>query len=371
MSAPHLHIISFDVPLPANYGGVIDVWYKIKALHDLGVKITLHAFTYGRAPATELNQYCKAVYYYERSSSWRHGFASKPYIVLSRANRQLLENLQKDEAPILFEGLHSCAFLDAHELKHRLKIVRTHNIEHDYYNALAHVESNWIKSLYFKREAKKLKVFESVLNNAEHIIAISPADTAQLQTRYKNVTHVMAFHAYNTVTAQEGKGDYCLYHGNLAVGENNEAALFLIREVFASGKHRLIIAGNNPCAILKHAVAEHKNIELRSDISTAEIDNLITNAQINVLPTFQATGIKLKLLAALFQGRHCLVNDHMIANTGLESVCERANTALAWRLAIDRLMHEPFATERLQLRQTILEKSFSNLANAEKIKTLL
>ncbi len=371
MSAPQLHIISFDVPLPANYGGVIDVWYKIKALRELGVEITLHAFTYGRTPAQELNQYCKKVYYYERSSSWLHGLAAKPYIVLSRANRQLLENLQNDEAPILFEGLHSCAFLDAPELKHRLKIVRTHNIEHDYYEALARVESNWIKSLYFKREARKLKVFESVLKHAQHIIAISPADTKQLQTRYKNVKHVMAFHAYSTVTAQEGKGDYCLYHGNLAVGENNEAALFLIREVFASGKHRLIIAGNNPCPTLKNAVAEHKNIELRSDISTAEIDNLIANAQINVLPTFQATGIKLKLLAALFQGRHCLVNDHMIANTGLESVCEHANTGTEWRSAVDRLMNEPFATEQLQLRQTILGSSFSNLANAQKIKALL
>ena len=35
----HLHIISFDVPYPANYGGVIDVFYKLKALHAEGIKI--------------------------------------------------------------------------------------------------------------------------------------------------------------------------------------------------------------------------------------------------------------------------------------------------------------------------------------------
>ena len=28
----HLHIIAFNVPYPANYGGVIDVFYRIKAL---------------------------------------------------------------------------------------------------------------------------------------------------------------------------------------------------------------------------------------------------------------------------------------------------------------------------------------------------
>ena len=28
----HLHIVSFNVPWPADYGGVIDVYYRIKAV---------------------------------------------------------------------------------------------------------------------------------------------------------------------------------------------------------------------------------------------------------------------------------------------------------------------------------------------------
>jgi hypothetical protein len=50
----HLHIISFDVPYPANYGGVIDVFYKLKNLHKAGVKIILHCFEYGRGEQKEL-----------------------------------------------------------------------------------------------------------------------------------------------------------------------------------------------------------------------------------------------------------------------------------------------------------------------------
>jgi len=42
-----LHIVSFDVPYPANYGGVIDVFYKLKALHSLGIEIYFHVFEYG------------------------------------------------------------------------------------------------------------------------------------------------------------------------------------------------------------------------------------------------------------------------------------------------------------------------------------
>ncbi|RXM39833.1 hypothetical protein BOQ62_09820 [Chryseobacterium sp. CH21] len=39
-----LHIISFNDPYPPTYGGIIDVYYKIKALSALGIKIHLHCF---------------------------------------------------------------------------------------------------------------------------------------------------------------------------------------------------------------------------------------------------------------------------------------------------------------------------------------
>ena len=33
-----VHIVSFNVPYPADYGGVIDVFYKLKSLHSLRCK---------------------------------------------------------------------------------------------------------------------------------------------------------------------------------------------------------------------------------------------------------------------------------------------------------------------------------------------
>ena len=44
ISKNQLHIVSFDVPYPPNYGGVIDVFYKLKALFDLGIEIYFHTF---------------------------------------------------------------------------------------------------------------------------------------------------------------------------------------------------------------------------------------------------------------------------------------------------------------------------------------
>ena len=56
MTDQHVHIISLDVPFPADYGGVIDIFYKIKWLHKAGVKIHLHCFSNGRPPQDELDE---------------------------------------------------------------------------------------------------------------------------------------------------------------------------------------------------------------------------------------------------------------------------------------------------------------------------
>jgi hypothetical protein len=46
MQGKPLHIVSFDNPYPPVYGGIIDVYYKLKALHALGFEIYLHCFVY-------------------------------------------------------------------------------------------------------------------------------------------------------------------------------------------------------------------------------------------------------------------------------------------------------------------------------------
>jgi len=148
-----IHIISFDIPFPADYGGVIDVFFKIKTLRSLGLNIILHCYEYGRKRQEELEKYCQKVYYYERHISKTNLFKTKPYIVASRNSKELLDNLLKDNYPIIFEGLHSCFYLDEKQLKTRKKIVRTHNIEHEYYNNLASVERNIFKKYYFLNEA--------------------------------------------------------------------------------------------------------------------------------------------------------------------------------------------------------------------------
>ena len=44
MPNKYLHIVSFDVPYPANYGGVIDVYYKLVALKKAGIDYKIYIY---------------------------------------------------------------------------------------------------------------------------------------------------------------------------------------------------------------------------------------------------------------------------------------------------------------------------------------
>lgn len=371
MTEKHLHIISFDVPYPANYGGVIDVFYKIKALHAHGVKVHLHCFEYGRAEALSLESICEKVYYYKRNMSKSLLLNTLPFVVVTRSSEKLMENLLRDTYPILFEGLHSCFHLNDDRLMGRIKIVRTHNIEHDYYKNLQIVEKRFFKKIYFKTEGKKLERFEKIFKKADYVAAISPADAMALSTRYKNVHHITAFHPNEAVKIKEGIGKFCLYHGNLEVGENNEAALYLVNQVFSKIKTPLIIAGRKPSKELVSAVSNYSHISIKANINTQDIDELIKTAQINVLPTFQATGIKLKLLVALFTGRHCIVNSLMAANTGLEKLCSIQDSPESMTKEISRLFELQFDMQEKQKREAILIENFSNENNVKKLICLI
>ncbi len=366
-----IHIISFDVPFPPSYGGVIDVYYKIKALFDLGIGVHLHCYKYGRLEAKELNEICASVNYYKRERFSNPYIGSVPYIVRTRNTRRLLSNLMLDNFPILFEGLHSCCHLTNPALEPRFKMVRMHNIEHHYYTNLAKVERNIAKKYFFTLESKRLSNFEFTLKHANCLLSISPNDKKYLEAKFENVVYLPAFHPNKTVETKVGKGNFVLYHGNLEVGENDEAALYLVNEVFSKIKLPCVIAGNNPSLLLKQLVRKHANITLIENTTIDSIHALINEAQINVLPTFQATGIKLKLINALFLGRHCVVNSPMIANTGLQDLCILGNDAQHMVAAIEDAFDNEITEADIVLRKQFFGMHFNNLESAEKIITLI
>lgn len=366
----HLHIISFNIPYPADYGGVIDVFYRLKALCEAGIKVHLHCFTYGRDKSDVLNEFCESVNYYPRSLSFAKQFTRLPFIVKTRNHKTLLANLLGDKYPILFEGLHSCYFLDHPKLATRNKIVRCHNIEHHYYSGLAHKTKNVLEGFYFSIEARKLKQFERRLSHANFIAAISKTDESYFQNKYGKTFLMPPCHPSEKVTINEGRGAYLLYHGDLSTRENTEAALFILNEIAPFIDFPFMFSGKNPAKEIVEKAKELDNVEIIANPTHEEMQQLIANAHINLLPTFQSTGFKLKLLNALFNGRFCVGTPELVEGTGLHACCEIVATPNDFRKVVSDLLMQDFTNTIINQRKVWLD-NYTNKVVASNLLALL
>lgn len=295
----HLHIVSFNVPLPANYGGVIDVYYKIKALHQEGIKIILHCFLYDRVESHELENCCEKVFYYPRKRRMIDFFYPLPFIVATRKHPDLLKNLVADEYPILVEGLHCCGFLNHPKLKNKKKLVRTHNIEHQYYGQLAKNEPNIFKRFYFNQEALKLKRFEKYLAFADNILVISKYDELYFKKLFKHVKLIPPFHQYQEGKIEQTVSNYVLFNADFNISTNFQFAKALNSWAKSADKN-LILAG-------KIDFVKTGNLQFIKNPTDLELDHLIGKAFINIISVEQQTGFKMKLVHALYRSRNIVV----------------------------------------------------------------
>ena len=171
---------------------MIDVYYKIRCLHDAGVKIILHCFDYEKSGdplglderLAALEQYTEEICLYRRKTGLLSFLHRKPYIVQSRRSKGLIKRLLKDNYPIIFEGLHTCYPLTDPLLKGRLRIYRESNIEHEYYSHLALAEKSVLKKIYFLTEWIKLKRFQDVLSDSSVMLAVSEEDRNYLAEKF-------------------------------------------------------------------------------------------------------------------------------------------------------------------------------------------
>ncbi len=102
---------------------------------------------------------------------------------------------------------------------------------------------------------------------------------------------------------------------------------------------------------------------LQENPAEVNMQLLIQNAQINILPSFNKTGVKLKLLNALYNGRHCIVNEAGIEGSGLKNLCFIEENADGFIEKINELFTIPFTAKEMQYRSTALKKLYNNNQN--------
>lgn len=358
-----------------TYGGVFDLYYKLEALKNIGAEVHLHCVQYGdNQLQPQLEKVSHQVYYYPRKKSFSIVFGEKPYIVSSRVIPEMIERLNQDNAPILLEGIHSTGIIDHLNSRTRKLLVRLHNVEYVYYDALAKTTNNPFKKLYYRAESIRLKKWESTLVKKEvPFAAVSILDQKiyENQLGCKLVSYIPLFIPDWKMATPTGVGKYCLYQGNLDVEENQEAVKWLATEVFSELSIPLHIAGKSTSDFVKKMKSIHPNIVWFENPSNTEMQQLIADAQIHLLPSFNATGIKIKLLNALYNGRFCLTNIAMVKDSGMEELCIVADTAEDFRENIVSYFVLNFPESEQQKRKDLLAAIYDNNKNAMHLKQQL
>jgi hypothetical protein len=97
------------------------------------------------------------------------------------------------------------------------------------------------------------------------------------------------------------------------------------------------------------------------------MQDLIAKAQVNLLPSFNCTGVKLKLLNALYNGRHCIVNRDMVSGTGLEGICHITESAASMRSTVAELYGRPIQPEEIARRKDVLSGLYNKAANVHRL----
>lgn len=326
-----VHIVSFDVPFPPDYGGVLDVYLRAKAFKELGYSVILHCYEYGRGRTHDFTEIADQIYYYDRKNGVKSVFSNLPFIVKSRNSEVLLQRLLADNFPVLLEGQH-CTFRIDELIKNGKKVaVRMHNIEWQYYRDLAKDAKTTSERLFFSMESRKLRKQENQLKKVP-LWCISEKD----REHYMN----LGFHAsYLPVTINrelilepmetpDGKS-FALFHGNLSVAENREAVERLISE----NKRKkidfpVVIAGKNPSAPLTKKIKD-QGWECVANPSDSELNDLMRSCSLHLLIGFKSSGIKLKVIRGLLTGKPCIATKEMTGTPTLEKHCEIWDPALS------------------------------------------
>ncbi|HAN66417.1 MAG TPA: mannosyltransferase, partial [Chitinophagaceae bacterium] len=160
---------------------------------------------------------------------------------------------------------------------------------------------------------------------------------------------------------------YCLYHGNLSISENEKAAEWLLNEVFNDIDVPIVIAGKDPSLPLQTLAHSQNHSCIVVNPSEREMQDMIQKAQLHVIPSLNQTGVKLKLLNALYNGKHCLTNKAGISGTGLHDVCTLVETAHDYKQAIRNLFLQDYGKADQAARVEQLQKVYCNEANGQKL----
>lgn len=287
-----------------------------------------------------INIECDKKAYGKARLAFRSLFSNWPYTIrwlTSDAYKDALTHeLGKHKYDVIwFDTISLAQYRQAIPSNHSKLILNHHNIESDMMYRRAEKETNYLKKLYFRLEAFKLKKYEkSEVGKYDINVTCSDLDSRRLDTISPGAnTHVIP-NGVNTdffIPSDEVSSDpYSLvFIGGMSWYPNREAMLFFAREVWPELKKqipdiKMHVVGENPPQELQDLAKIDNNFRVYGFVDN--IKDIFDQSEIYVCPISDGGGTKLKILDALAMGKPIVANE--IACEGI-GVTNRLNVLFA------------------------------------------
>ena len=378
-------------PLPAHSGGAIATF---ETLRSVAGRCNLHVLTPSPQTNPELNLVALTdalpgvtVHSYEARDQQLPKFemyttaalttvTGKPYWALSWRNRDLRLAVQRLCSQYHFDVVHAewlQTAVSIWDLRIPL-LIRTLDVHFlgmlDWSKSIA--PSDKLRRAFWQRQAERFRRFEAhVLSRASLVVCLSKEDEAALReqgvTNIETIPPPRALAPDRATTRRESK-ERCvaLFVGRLDMPVNREAFFLFVDQIWPTIPERLkarcsvIFAGGFPDQELRTRAATDA-IELRAPLSDSQANELFDRADLFFSPVQSGTGIKIKTIEALAQGKAMVGFINAFRGVPVTSGCEAlvADSASEFATMMEQLVANPTLREELgKNAQRLIQTNF-------------
>lgn len=323
-----LLLITNEAPFPANHGGRVDVWRRLRALRAQGFEVFL-VFWCGdtedeqpraqdlarmREEVADLRVYVIHRRWRERAGRllnlWRY-----PSHVASRRldapQRKSLDEVLRQFRPeaVWLESIYGGVLAREVAERHRIPLYcRSHNVEHQYM-ARQYAKAHHVKErLGILMNRVGLRAWETrLLSEADAFFDLSADDLAFWRSQGLTRGHLLPplvddDFAAGLSAPMQGPGHDVAYVGNLRTPNNVDGVLWFLQQVVPLLRQQrpdlsVVVAGSTPVPRVIEACAA---VGARLVPSPADVLPWLRDARVLVNPVFAGSGVNIKSIEMLF-----------------------------------------------------------------------
>lgn len=248
-------------------------------------------------------------------------------------DKKLAEILNKNDFDIVqLEGLYLCPYIETIRKKSNAKIaLRSHNIEHEIWHRTALNDKNFLKRIYLKNLALRIKKLKlKYLNKYDFLIPITDRD-ARRYSFFGNKKPVFVIQTGVDSDNYVPNTDKAEFPGFFHLGAldwmpNQEGLIWFLENVWQEisqkfNQYKFYIAGRNAPKSFVKLIKNYRNVEYLGEVDNAK--DFINSKTVMIVPLLSGSGMRIKIIEGMALGKIIIstkVGTEGIATTHKENI---------------------------------------------------